>query len=80
MAWTDHMPSREALLAKIKADAAAGFDGNEGAGMPDPRATEIALLREAIRTPFASTLSHEAALERLREINVLSYGGPPHPR
>lgn len=35
---------------------------------------ETMRLREAVRTPLASTLSHEAALERLRQINVLSYG------
>lgn len=30
----------------------------------------------SMRTPFASTLSHEAALERLREINRLTYEVP----
>jgi hypothetical protein len=36
----------------------------------------IAELEEAlrkVRTPFASTLTHEQALERLREINKFSY-------
>lgn len=28
-----------------------------------------------VRTPFASTLSHEGALERLRQINSASYRG-----
>jgi len=42
----------------------------------DSRVDEIAVLRNAllkIRTPFASTLDHEDALERLREINQLTY-------
>lgn len=37
---------------------------------------EIKRLRaalNAVRTPFASTLAHEAALERLRQINRLTY-------
>lgn len=40
------------------------------------RASRRATLEDAIRqmrTPFASTLSHDEALERLREINRLTY-------
>lgn len=42
----------------------------------DSKVDEIAALRSAllkVRTPFASTLGHEDALERLREINQLTY-------
>lgn len=36
-------------------------------------AAALGELKQKIRTPFASTLSHEEALERLRQINLLSY-------
>lgn len=42
----------------------------------DARVDEIKALRSAllmVRTPFASTLRHEEALERLREINQTTY-------
>ncbi|WP_262027586.1 hypothetical protein [Microvirga sp. Mcv34] len=36
-------------------------------------AAALGELKQKIRTPFVSTLSHEEALERLRQINLLSY-------
>lgn len=35
---------------------------------------KIERLQSAVRTPFASLLPHEQALERLRQINEASYG------
>ena len=37
------------------------------------RRAELEDALRKVRTPFASTLSHEAALERLRQINRLTY-------
>lgn len=44
-----------------------------GTGTRVDRIAELEAAVREMRTPFASTLGHEDALERLREINRLTY-------
>ena len=67
----DYNRSDAKMVAELVLDVAdRGYDWKQRALALDAENTR---LRAAMRTPFASTLSHDDALERLREINRLTY-------